>query len=78
MDRRRPSGQLDRRLSCLSRCERKVPGLGAGPGNHLCLGWAPRYNLKDLVMDMMKSDMALFKRDRYLVEGGHKVMEHHE
>ncbi len=43
-----------------------------------CLGWAPRNNLKNLVMDMMKSDMAVFKRDRYLVEGGHRVMEHHE
>lgn len=42
------------------------------------LGWKPKYNLEMLVNDMMKSDLALFKRDEYLVQGGHQVMEYHE
>lgn len=42
------------------------------------LGWKPKHDLKSLVKDMMKSDLALFKRDKYLLEGGHKVFNHHE
>ncbi len=42
------------------------------------LGWKPRHDLKSLVKDMMKSDLALFKRDKYLIEGGHKVMRYNE
>jgi GDPmannose 4,6-dehydratase len=42
------------------------------------LGWQPRYNLSMLVDDMMQADVELFKRDKYLVEGGHKVLEYHE
>jgi GDPmannose 4,6-dehydratase len=38
------------------------------------LGWAPKHDLNSLVQDMMKSDLALFKRDRYLLEGGHKIV----
>lgn len=37
------------------------------------LGWKPKHNLQSLVKDMMKSDVALFKREQYLKEGGHKV-----
>ncbi len=42
------------------------------------LGWKHKYDLDGLVKDMMKSDLALFKRDKYLMEGGHKVLEYHE
>ncbi len=42
------------------------------------LGWTPKYDLPMLVNDMMKSDLALFKRDQYLREGGHKTMNYHE
>lgn len=42
------------------------------------LGWVPKYDLKMLVQDMMNSDIALFKRDKYLSEGGHKVLDYHE
>lgn len=42
------------------------------------LGWKPKYDLPMLVEDMMKSDLELFKRDQYLREGGHKVMDYHE
>jgi GDPmannose 4,6-dehydratase len=42
------------------------------------LGWKPKHDLKSLVKDMMSSDLKLFKRDKYLLEGGHKVLHYHE
>ncbi|MBC75149.1 MAG: GDP-mannose 4,6-dehydratase [Halobacteriovoraceae bacterium] len=42
------------------------------------LKWTPRHDLDSLVTDMMNSDLNLFKRDKYLVEGGHRIMEYHE
>ena len=42
------------------------------------LGWEPKYDLAALVQDMMQADVALFKRDAYLLKGGHKVNYQHE
>ena len=42
------------------------------------LGWKPKYDLDGLIKDMMQADLKLFKRDKYLKEGGHKVMDYHE
>lgn len=42
------------------------------------LGWEPTHTLEDLVKEMVVSDIELFKRDRYLIDGGHKVMNFHE
>jgi len=42
------------------------------------LGWTPKHDLASLVKDMMKSDLNLFKRDKYLLEGGHKIFNYHE
>jgi GDPmannose 4,6-dehydratase len=42
------------------------------------LGWKPKYNLAMLVAEMMESDLSLFKRDKYLQEGGHKILNHYE
>lgn len=42
------------------------------------LGWEPKHDLKSLVDDMMSSDMALFKKDLYLKQGGHKVPNYTE
>lgn len=42
------------------------------------LGWEIKHQLKDLIKDMVQSDLTLFKRDKYLKEGGHKVFEYHE
>ena len=42
------------------------------------LGWKPKYNLDMLIEDMMDADLNLFIRDKYLLDGGHKVMEYHE
>jgi GDPmannose 4,6-dehydratase len=42
------------------------------------LGWKPKYDLAALVKDMMQSDLELFKRDTYLMEGGHRILNYHE
>lgn len=42
------------------------------------LGWSPTHDLNSLVKDMMKSDIALFKRDQFLKSGGHKVIHPNE
>lgn len=42
------------------------------------LGWKPKHDLKSIVQDMMKSDLELFTRDKYLLDGGHKIMRYHE
>ena len=42
------------------------------------LGWEPKYDLAALVKDMMDADVDLFKRDAYLLKGGHKVSWQHE
>ncbi|MCO5233485.1 MAG: GDP-mannose 4,6-dehydratase [Chitinophagales bacterium] len=42
------------------------------------LGWNPKYDLKALVDDMMQSDIQLFEKDKYLLEGGHQIFNYHE
>lgn len=42
------------------------------------LGWKPKYDLPALVNEMMEADLELFKRDKYLKEGGHKVFNYYE
>lgn len=42
------------------------------------LGWAPKYDLRGLVKEMMAADVELFRKDKYLKEGGHKVFNYHE
>lgn len=42
------------------------------------LGWEPTYTVEALVKDMVQADLALFKRDKYLMDGGHKVYDFHE
>lgn len=42
------------------------------------LGWKPKYNLKELVEDMVTSDLQLLKRDICLVNGGFKIISNSE
>lgn len=42
------------------------------------LGWEMQYDLKGLIEDMVSADVELFKRDKFLLKGGHKVFNHHE
>jgi len=41
-------------------------------------GWEPEYDLDALVADMIDSDYELFRREAYLLEGGHKVLKRSE
>jgi GDPmannose 4,6-dehydratase len=42
------------------------------------LGWRPTYTLQQLVEEMVDEDMKLFKRDQYLLKGGHDIMSYDE
>jgi len=42
------------------------------------LGWKHHHTLEQLITEMVKSDLELFRRDKYLMEGGHKVMNYFE
>jgi len=40
------------------------------------LNWKPKYDLNMLVSEMMQSDLDLFRKDKFLKEGGHKVFNY--
>jgi GDPmannose 4,6-dehydratase len=42
------------------------------------LGWEPKHTVEELVKEMVASDLELFKRDKYLIDGGHTVFQHKE
>lgn len=42
------------------------------------LGWTPEYGLKDLVKEMVESDLDLMKRDQHLKDGGYQVLNYFE
>ena len=42
------------------------------------LGWVPKYDLKYLVEDMMKSDLKLMQKQQYLKDGGYAVKNYFE
>jgi GDPmannose 4,6-dehydratase len=42
------------------------------------LGWTPTSTVEELCREMVQSDMKRFERDKYLLEGGHKVSHFHE
>ena len=42
------------------------------------LGWKPKYDLNALINDMMKGDLKLMKKEKYLLDGGHKVFNYFE
>jgi len=42
------------------------------------LGWKARYELPDLVKEMMQSDLILMKKDQYLKEGGYVTLNYFE
>ncbi len=42
------------------------------------LGWIPKYDLKSLVKEMMASDIEIFKKDKFLQQGGHNILNYHE
>ncbi len=42
------------------------------------LGWTREHGLKDLVDDMMASDLKLMTKDQYLQDGGYRIMNYFE
>ncbi|MDH5717016.1 MAG: GDP-mannose 4,6-dehydratase [Spirochaetia bacterium] len=52
--------------------------LGDASKAHEKLGWKPKYELKDLVKDMMTNDLKLMKKDQYLKNGGYTILNYFE
>ncbi|MBN2524980.1 MAG: GDP-mannose 4,6-dehydratase [Deltaproteobacteria bacterium] len=52
--------------------------IGDATRAHEKLGWTPKSDLDALVEDMMKSEIALMKKEKYLKEGGHKILNRFE
>jgi GDPmannose 4,6-dehydratase len=42
------------------------------------LGWEPEYDLASLITEMIESDIHLIKKDRYLKDGGYRVLNYFE
>ncbi len=42
------------------------------------LGWIPKHDVSSLVADMMKSDLILMKRDKFLKDSGHTILRYFE
>ena len=42
------------------------------------LGWEPYIQLNELIADMMKSDLILMQKDKYLTDGGYKTFNYFE
>jgi GDPmannose 4,6-dehydratase len=42
------------------------------------LGWTAKCTVEELCREMVRADLELFKRDKYLLEGGHKVLNYKE
>ncbi|RME15890.1 MAG: GDP-mannose 4,6-dehydratase [Bacteroidetes bacterium] len=42
------------------------------------LNWQPKYTVEELCKEMVLSDIELFKKDKYLLEGGHKIYHQQE
>lgn len=42
------------------------------------LNWEPKYSVEELCKEMVMADLELFKRDKYLLEGGHKIYHQQE
>lgn len=52
--------------------------LGDATKAKLSFGWEPKITFEELVKEMVESDLDFFKRDKYLIDGGHEVLSYHE
>jgi GDPmannose 4,6-dehydratase len=52
--------------------------IGDATKSNTKLGWVPKYDLAALVKEMVQADYELFKRDEYLKQAGHKVLQRYE
>ena len=42
------------------------------------LNWEPKHSLQDLVEEMVAADVELFRREKYLRDGGHRTLDYNE
>ncbi len=42
------------------------------------LNWTPKYSLPELVKEMVKADVKLFQKEKYLRDGGHETLDYNE
>ena len=42
------------------------------------LGWEPKHTLAELVTEMVTEDLKYFKKQKYLLDGGHEILNQHE
>ena len=42
------------------------------------LGWVPKRTVQELCSEMVRADLQRFTRDKYLMDGGHEVIQSHE
>ncbi|NVK51779.1 MAG: GDP-mannose 4,6-dehydratase [Flavobacteriaceae bacterium] len=42
------------------------------------LGWIPEYSLSEMIQEMVQSDVQLMKKDLYLKQGGHNILNEYE
>ncbi len=42
------------------------------------MGWTPTYTVQELCKEMVASDVEIFKKDKYLLDGGHKILNYKE
>ncbi len=42
------------------------------------LGWEAKITVEELCKEMVAADLEVFKRDKYLLDGGHKILNQHE
>ncbi len=42
------------------------------------LGWEPKTTVEELVKEMVQADLTIFRKDKYLLDGGHSILNFHE
>lgn len=42
------------------------------------LGWTPKHNLDSIIKEMVAADLNIFRKEKYLREGGHQILNYYE
>ncbi|CAG0950237.1 MAG: GDP-mannose 4,6-dehydratase [Bacteroidetes bacterium] len=52
--------------------------IGDASKAHSKMGWKASCTISELVNEMVRSDLKLFERDKYLLDGGHNILNYYE
>ncbi|NUM51090.1 MAG: GDP-mannose 4,6-dehydratase [Flavobacteriales bacterium] len=52
--------------------------IGDASKAHSKMGWKASCTINELVKEMVRSDLKLFERDKYLLDGGHNILNYYE